>query len=193
MTGKWIKWNGGDCPIKSNETKVAYKLRHGYVGFAYGTSLSWGHLGHAADIIGYRITEDHAPMTYTPLNEKLGHPLLDVFNAGEKARETGGTSGYPGNSLEYIVHAAGWVQRDLRLALDKLQGKPPMAQTREQIAAKIEALQKQLDAMPVVVRKYWDGQYCYGNDQFDATHYFDIETINGVPHIHGVAMKEVGK
>jgi hypothetical protein len=65
--------------------------------------------------------------------------------------------------------------------------------TREQITAQIEALQKQLDAVPVVVRNYWNGRFCYGIAPFDGTHYFDIETINGVPHIHGVAMKEVDK
>jgi hypothetical protein len=196
---KWIEWNGGICPIKSDLTWVEYKCRHGYVERARGVDVRWQNnpeFGVYNYVIAYRIIEDHEPMAYIPLNEKLGHPLLDVFNAGCAARDAGrGTSGYPGNSLEHVIHAAGWVQRDLRLALDKLQGKEPMAQTREQITAQIEALQKQLAAMPVVKRMWFDGSVAWSqkNTPSHATNYFDIETINGVPHIHGVAIKEVVK
>jgi hypothetical protein len=69
----------------------------------------------------------------------------------------------------------------------------PVAQTREKITAQIEALQKQLDAMPKPQRRYWGQGYTFTNVSGATTHYFDIETINGVPHIHGVAMKEMGK
>jgi hypothetical protein len=67
--------------------------------------------------------------------------------------------------------------------------------TREQITAQIEALQKQLGAMPLVKRMWFDGSVAWSqkNTPSHATHYFDIETINSVPHIHGVAMKEVAK
>lgn len=58
------------------------------------------------------------PDGQTPLNEKLSHPLLDVFNEGIAARDNGTSSPYHGHSLEHCLHAAGWVQRDLRLALD---------------------------------------------------------------------------
>jgi hypothetical protein len=73
----------------------------------------------------------------------------------------------------------------------------PMTKTREQITAQIEVLQKQLDAM-TVVRRWWcsDGDFVLNRDPMPnpfVTHYFDIETINGVPHIHGIAMKECGK
>ena len=56
------------------------------------------------------------PEGQTPLNDKLGHRLLDVFNEGIKARDAGTGSPYHGHSLEGCIHAAGWVQRDLRLA-----------------------------------------------------------------------------
>jgi hypothetical protein len=125
----WINWNGGECPIKSDRTRVEYEQKNGRIANGYGHYIRWSHDVGNCDIIAYRIIEDHEPMT----------------------------------------------------------------QTREQITAQIAALQKQLAAMPVVLRKYWDGQYCYGIAPFDGTHYFDIETINGVPHIHGVAMKEVVK
>jgi hypothetical protein len=58
--------------------------------------------------------------------------------------------------------------------------------TREQITAQIEALQKQLDAVPVESWVYWgSGGYLY-------THKELATVINGVPHIHGIAMKDVG-
>jgi hypothetical protein len=66
--------------------------------------------------------------------------------------------------------------------------------TRWQITAQIAALQKQLDSMPAVAR-YWinGGGVGYKQHPYNSTHYFDIETINGVPHIHGVAMNDVEK
>ena len=70
---------------------------------------------------------------------------------------------------------------------------PKMTQTRQQITAQIEALQKQLDAMPKPYRMHWDGGILTKTQHTSDTHYFDIETINGVPHIHGIAMKECGK
>jgi hypothetical protein len=52
--------------------------------------------------------------------------------------------------------------------------------------AQIEVLQKQLDTMPVISRVVWGapGTYYF-------THEEVAEVINGVPHIHGVAMKEM--
>lgn len=125
----WIEWNGGKCPIKSDKTRVEYKMINESPDICYGKRLRWNweYNGSHSDIIAYRIIEDHEPMT------------------------------------------------------------------REQITAQIEALQKQLDAMPVP-RRFWYGvDQIWHSDVEWATHYFDIETINGVPHIHGVAMKEVGK
>lgn len=58
------------------------------------------------------------PAGQTPLNDDLGHRLIDVFNEGGKARDEGKSSPYHGHSLEHCLHAMGWVQRDLRLALD---------------------------------------------------------------------------
>lgn len=58
------------------------------------------------------------PEGQTPLNDKLGHRFLDVIAEGMKARDAGTGSPYHGHSLEHCLHAAGWVQRDLRLALD---------------------------------------------------------------------------
>ena len=126
----WIKWNGGDCPIKSDKTRVHVKFRSGSdADGQFGVKWYWKTHGANSDIIAYRITEDHEPKM-----------------------------------------------------------------TREQITAQIDALQKQLDAMPVVMlRRYWDGNVMTSDRYPCDTHYFEIETINGVPHIHGVAMKEVGK
>lgn len=63
--------------------------------------------------------ERAVPAGQTPLDGFLKHPLLDAFNAGVKARVEGAGSPYHGNSLEHCLHAAGWVQQDLRMALDK--------------------------------------------------------------------------
>lgn len=112
----WIEWNGGECPIKSDKTRVQVKTKDGISGFVELYDLDWKHDNSSSDIIAYRITEDHEPKM-----------------------------------------------------------------TREEITAQIKALQKQLDAMPVVVVRYY-GLYR-----------INIEIINGVPHIHGVALKEVTK
>ena len=58
------------------------------------------------------------PEGQTPLNDKLGHRLLDVLKEGREARRDGTGSPYHGHSLEHCIHAAGWVQQDIRMALD---------------------------------------------------------------------------
>jgi hypothetical protein len=58
------------------------------------------------------------PEGQIPLNDDLKHRLLDVFNEGIEARKTGTRSPYHGHSLEHCLHASGWVQQDLRMALD---------------------------------------------------------------------------
>jgi hypothetical protein len=146
----WIEWNGGECPIKSDMTRVEYKMRHNGSNTYLGTKVRWVHESKPYDIIAYRIIEDHEPMTY-PKEIEASTLTFELMRS--------------------IVNP----------------------QTREQITAQIEALQKQLDAMPVVMRMHWDGQYFTEGKYAEDTHYFDIETINGVPHIHGVAMKECGK
>ena len=127
----WIKWNGGECPIKSDKTRVEIKMRRCIdISWSYGHQFDWTHTDDGGDIVAYRIVEDH---------------------------------------------------------------EPKMTQTCEQITAQIEALRKQLDAMPKPKRYYWNGRHMTSSQPAYDTHYFDIETINGVPHIHGIAMKEVGK
>lgn len=77
------------------------------------------------------------PEGQTPLDDKLRHPLLDAFNEGIAARDSGECSPYHGHSLEHCIHAAGWVQRDLRLALDEATRRKGHAMTndmRERIA-----------------------------------------------------------
>lgn len=65
---KWIRWNGGECPIKSGKTRVEYMCRDGYLGSNLGTSCLWDHTitGYLkeGDIVAYRITENHEPMDY---------------------------------------------------------------------------------------------------------------------------------
>lgn len=59
------------------------------------------------------------PDSQTPLNDDLGHRLLDVLKEGQDARDNGTPNPYHGHSLEHCLHAFGWVLRDLRIALDK--------------------------------------------------------------------------
>jgi hypothetical protein len=65
--------------------------------------------------------------------------------------------------------------------------------SRAEIEAEIAKLQAKLDVMPIVDVMYWNGS----SVSFDAfpysSHTFDIITINGVPHINGVAMKVIEK
>ena len=59
------------------------------------------------------------PVGQTPLDDNLHHRLLDVIKEGQQCRDDGTGSPYHGRSLEHCLHATGWVQRDLRLALDE--------------------------------------------------------------------------
>lgn len=74
---------------------------------------------------GHRVKVPHGQ---TPLNDDLGHRLLDVINEGQKARETGGCSPYHSHSLEHCLHATGWVSADLRIALDERPASPEAQQ-----------------------------------------------------------------
>lgn len=65
------------------------------------------------------------PEGQTPLDDNLGHRLLDVIREGEKSRDSGAASPYHGHSLEHCLHAHGWVQRDLRIDLDRLKEGSP--------------------------------------------------------------------
>jgi hypothetical protein len=63
-----IVWNGGECPIKSDKTRISLVLRSGYdqcIGYGRHTLQAWEHQGRDFDIIAYRIIEDHEPMAQT--------------------------------------------------------------------------------------------------------------------------------
>jgi hypothetical protein len=128
----WINWNGGECPIVSDRTRVEYKMLNASVDDFWGKRLRWDwqHGGTCGDIIAYRIIEDHEPKM-----------------------------------------------------------------TREQITAQIEALQKQLDALHDETRPlFWIGvTWSDYESPCRRTHEELATVINGVPHIHGVAMKEMEK
>ena len=60
------------------------------------------------------------PAGQTPLDDDLSHPLMRGFNEGYQARKDGQQgSPYHGHSLEHWAFAVGWLQCDLRMALDK--------------------------------------------------------------------------
>jgi hypothetical protein len=136
--GDWIKWHGGDCPIKSDKTLFDVKMRTNYFNgktprpFNVACNLTWKHYLAFDDIIAYRIVEDHEPKD------------------------------------EPVV-------------------------SRAEIEAEIAKLQAKLDVMPVVVTMYWNEVSATPNRFKTDTHTFEIITINGVPHINGLAMKAIKK
>jgi hypothetical protein len=77
------------------------------------------------------------PPGQTPLDDKLGHRLLDVISEGAVARDAGTGSPYHGHSLEHCLHATGWVQRDLRLALDAKTTPPDSAGELDALVAEL--------------------------------------------------------
>ena len=106
------------------------------------------------------------PEGQTPLNDKLGHRLLDVLREGQEARRDGTGSPYHGHSLEHCIHAAGWVQQDLRMALDLAHA--ALSGTSRDGAGVEKARDFSLNAM---VRKksgsWWEGRVVgfYGTEQ----------------------------
>jgi len=73
MTNEWIEWKGGDCPIKSDKTKVEYTLRGGHCWVGLGTVASWSHpkgRPNSFDIVKYRIVEDHEPKETKPMTRE---------------------------------------------------------------------------------------------------------------------------
>lgn len=118
------------------------------------------------------------PAGQTPLNDKLGHVYLDVFNEGAAARDSGKPSPYHGHSLEHCLHAAGWVQRDLRLALDAAKAAAP----------------RPAEAMPVAEgwivgsgdgkcwRQWADGDTRWTDDPGKATRFARREDAEAVHH-----------
>jgi hypothetical protein len=106
--------------------------------------------------------------------------------------------GYPNQAHRALDRRWEWIygggNTDIiayRITEDHEPKEQPM--TREEIVARIEELQKQLDAMPAPTRMYYNGIFAYSYKETTSTHYFDIEKINGIPHVSGVAMKEVMK
>lgn len=87
----------------------------------------------------------NVPAGQTPLNATLGHKYLDVVSEGAASRDSGEHSPYHGHSLEHCLHGIGWVQRDLRLALDQANRKPsyqPPAWTQDREVVDEEAVRE---------------------------------------------------
>lgn len=95
----------------------------------YMTTCATGGFSSSAGVAGQIVPVSTTPTSgrikvpegQTPLNDDLKHRLLDVFSEGMKARKTGTSSPYHGHSLEHCLYASGWVQQDLRMALDVVE------------------------------------------------------------------------
>lgn len=59
MSGQWIKWDGGECPVHP-DTGVEIKLRDGSVGTEFARSVVWVHrrlnaAPYRGDVVAYRV------------------------------------------------------------------------------------------------------------------------------------------
>lgn len=108
--------------MEHQDGNVARAIREGYEpGDTYGSpSGSPAPAASSSDELVGRTGQVFSPVPVgqTPLDDKLSHRLLDVLREGATARDSGAGSPYHGHSLEHCLHAAGWVSRDLRIALD---------------------------------------------------------------------------
>jgi hypothetical protein len=65
----WIKWNGGECPIKSEKTRGQWKHSTGFESIAFlMKSMKWPATVSGHNVIAYRITENHEPPYYAPID-----------------------------------------------------------------------------------------------------------------------------
>ena len=86
---KWIKWDGGECPVGANDA-VSIEMRDGFFeAHCIAKDLRWGHSTEADsnwyyDIIAYRIAEPEKDMETTPEEE-------EAFNDIANAQQVGGT------------------------------------------------------------------------------------------------------
>lgn len=100
MMGDWIEWSGGDCPIKSKETIVEWRIKGSIeVGKSRVKALRWSHEGTIGDIIAYRIIDGHKPkeepMTRDEIEAQIAalQAKLDAMPKVETLRLFGGCCG----------------------------------------------------------------------------------------------------
>lgn len=95
----------------------------------------------------------------TPLDANLGHRYLDVFREGGEAFDNRTASPYSGHSLEHCLHAAGWVQRDLRVALDSVLAEREATEARH--AAELRGQAERFEAFRQEVSDAVEGFWNY--------------------------------
>lgn len=130
------------------------RLLAGYIGAPYPETPSWpggtvtGRFEVGPDMQtikkkrAYSSPSITVPPGQTPLDDDLTHPILDVINQGIKARTELKSSPYHGHSLEHCLHAVGWVQRDMQLALLRRNERSVDPWTRQAGNELIEALKE---------------------------------------------------
>lgn len=89
----------------------------------------------------------------TPLDASFGHRYLDVIRDGGDAFNSGTQSPYSGHSLEHCLHATGWVQRDLRVALDKVLMERTATEARH--AAELRELKERFSEAVAAYSRLW--------------------------------------
>lgn len=56
MSGDWIEWIGGECPV-ADDVLVEAKLRSGHSGARHSQTWNWRHYASIADIVAYRVID----------------------------------------------------------------------------------------------------------------------------------------
>ena len=80
----WIKWNGGECPVKLKHSEVVeVKYRNGYrTQMQYPELQPWMHFGCEGDIIAYRVINKQSINQSKPA-VKTGQPAKPKLSAAQ--------------------------------------------------------------------------------------------------------------
>lgn len=123
---------GAQCFELQGDEVTAREIRAGVYNHEVDDMTTLPGLALAALKRGMELASAASPLTrprfpvpdgQTPLDDNLDHKYLEVIREGEAAFDNKAQSPYHGHSLECFLHATGWVQRDLRVALDKAQAR----------------------------------------------------------------------
>ena len=107
MNGGWIEWKGGECPIKSDKTRVDVKFKDGEIagpGYKINWLWTWIYGGRGGDIIAYRITENHEPTETAPIDMSQNRVPWGLLTDAEKAA----IEGHNGPREFYAFRRAKW-------------------------------------------------------------------------------------
>lgn len=82
----WIKWHGGECPLKDGEVEsFEFKTRIGPSGpCSEPSSWNWSHSDHCGDITAYRVLKWREPKPKQPLGPEDVPPFSAIRRKPEQ-------------------------------------------------------------------------------------------------------------